>query len=76
MFSGLADTQAEMLKEIDDSKINATSVVTQAQQKAESMKAQQTDAMSAIAKIPAAVGGWGIIWLGGIYWFILRPLLK
>ena len=58
MFSGLADTQAEMLKEIDDSKINATSVVTQAQQKAESMKAQQTEAMSAIAKIPAAVGGW------------------
>ena len=76
MFSGLADAQSEMLKEIDDSKINATSVVTQAQEKAATMKAQQQDAMAAISNIPALVGGWGIVWAAGIYYFILRPLLK
>ena len=76
MFAGVAATEQDMLKELDDSNANATTVVTQAQEKAVSMQAQQQDAMKYIAKIPAAVGGWGVVWLAGVYWFILRPLLK
>lgn len=76
MFAGVAATEQDMLKELDDSNANATTVVTQAQEKAASMQAQQQDALKAIAKIPAAVGGWGVVWLAGVYWFILRPLLK
>lgn len=34
------------------------------------------DATKAMQAMPLAIGGWGILWLGGIYWFILRPLLK
>lgn len=76
MFSGLADEQSEMLKEIDDEKIRATSVVTQAQEKAATMQAQQQNAMTAISNIPSLIGGWGIVWAAGVYYFILRPLLK
>lgn len=76
MFAGVAATEQDMLKELEDNNANATIVVTQAQEKAASMQAQQQDAMKAIAKIPAAIGGWGVVWLAGVYWFILRPLLK
>ena len=76
MFAGVAATEQDMLKESEGSNANATTVVTQAQEKAASMQAQQQDALKAIAKIPAAVGGWGVVWLAGVYWFILRPLLK
>ena len=76
MFAGVAATEQDMLKELEDNNANATTVVTQAQEKAASMQAQQRDALKSIAKIPAAVGGWGVVWLAGVYWFILRPLLK
>ena len=76
MFSGLSDAQSEMLKEIDDSKTQATSVVTQAQQTAASLQAKQHEGLDAIAKIPSLIGGWGIVWAAGIYYFILRPLIK
>ena len=51
-------------------------MVATANDKAAVMTQASLDAMSAMAKIPAAVGGWGIVWLAGVYWFVLRPLLK
>lgn len=51
-------------------------MVATANDKAVVMTQASQDAMSAMAKIPAAVGGWGIVWLAGVYWFVLRPLLK
>lgn len=76
MFAGVAAENEEMLREVTDGNAQATAVVTQAQQTATSMQAKQQDAMSAVAKIPAAIGSWGVIWLAGVYYFVLRPLLK
>jgi hypothetical protein len=76
MFAGVAADNEEMLREITDGNAQTTAVVTQAQQTATSMQAKQQDAMSAVAKIPAAIGGWGVVWLAGVYYFVLRPLLK
>ncbi len=51
-------------------------MVSTANDKAVAMSQTAQDAASAMKAMPMAIGGWGIVWLGGIYWFILRPLLK
>lgn len=76
MFAGVGATAQEMLQELEETNVAARSATKQAQDKVASMQAQQQDALKSIAKIPTAVGGWGIVWLAGVYWFILRPLLK
>jgi len=76
MFAGVGATEQEMLRELEDANAAAVAATTQAQNKVVAMQTQQQDALKVIAKIPTAIGGWGIVWLAGVYWFVLRPLLK
>lgn len=76
MFAGIGANEQEMLQELEDGRTQATDAAIRAQQTATSMQAKQQDAIHAVAKIPAAIGTWGIVWAAGVYWFILRPLLK
>lgn len=73
---GLADEGEEAMKALTATQSQTLTTMDDAEAKKATMAAQAQDATAAIEQLPKALGIWGLIFIGGAYWFVLRPLLK